>query len=95
MLDSARAAIQVECLIEEIDTPKRTIGRCQKADLSRMSDSQIFYRSDVQNIFRLETDALQTDNPELPDEANVISFAMAAESSLLSAGSANNTNAWK
>jgi hypothetical protein len=55
-LDSARSSFPVKDIVEDIGTPERTIQRCQKADVSKMSDSQMFYSSDVQNLYRLETD---------------------------------------
>jgi hypothetical protein len=54
--DSARSSFPVKDIVEDIGTPERTIQRCQKADVSKMSDPQMFYRSDVQNLYRLETD---------------------------------------
>ena len=49
-------ALPVKKIVEDIGTPERTILRCQKAEVSKMSDSQMFYRSDIQNLYRLETD---------------------------------------
>jgi predicted transcriptional regulator len=40
---AAKASLPVEDIVEEIGSPERTIQRCQKADVSKMSDSLIFY----------------------------------------------------
>ena len=41
-LGSARASLPGEDIVEEIGNPEGTIQRCQKADVLKMSDSQIF-----------------------------------------------------